>query len=95
MRLFYRSAAAVLAFFGFAVLSAQAELTERGAVASDSATLLVIGTSSDDRLSQLRAGGAAWQAPGRPAPGRGRVADGPRSPRTRRPGCSCPACRRR
>jgi len=28
-------------------------------VASDSATLLVIGTSSDDRLSQLRAGEAA------------------------------------
>ena len=38
---------------------AGAELTERGAVASDSATLLVIGTSSDDRLSQLRAGEAA------------------------------------
>ena len=38
---------------------ADAELTERGAVASDSATLLVVGTSSDDRLSQLRAGEAA------------------------------------
>jgi hypothetical protein len=38
---------------------ADAELTERGAVAPDSATLLVIGTSSDDRLSQLRAGEAA------------------------------------
>ena len=38
---------------------ADAELTERGAVAPDSATLLVIGTSSDDRLSELRAGEAA------------------------------------
>ena len=38
---------------------AGAELTERGAVTPDSATLLVIGTSSDDRLSQLRAGEAA------------------------------------
>ena len=38
---------------------ARAELTERGAVTPDSATLLVIGTSSDDRLSQLRAGEAA------------------------------------
>jgi nitroreductase len=38
---------------------AGAELTEHGAVTPDSATLLVIGTSSDDRLSQLRAGEAA------------------------------------
>lgn len=38
---------------------AGAELAERGAVSPDSATLLVIGTSSDDRLSQLRAGEAA------------------------------------
>ena len=38
---------------------AGAELTERGATAPDAATLLVIGTSSDDRLSQLRAGEAA------------------------------------
>jgi nitroreductase len=38
---------------------AAAELVERGAVTPDSATLLVIGTSSDDRLSQLRAGEAA------------------------------------
>jgi hypothetical protein len=37
---------------------ADAELTERGAATPDSATLLVIGTSSDDRLSQLRAGEA-------------------------------------
>jgi hypothetical protein len=37
---------------------ADAELIERGAVTPDSATLLAIGTSSDDRLSQLRAGEA-------------------------------------
>ena len=37
---------------------AAADLVERDAVTPDSATLLVIGTSSDDTLSQLRAGEA-------------------------------------